>query len=227
MSSAPAGLAPSGLGYRAPALHPRLRDPECLADLAERWHQRAWVRVEPLLAPGLAAELAAFIPCVPLTPQLDAGRREQSWRCVVRMPEAIDPQYPACMYRLSAFLVRELPTLAAHITGAPIPAQGSGDIDIHVFRKGSYIDGPDPATNSGIDFVLGLTTAVWPAEWGGHLHIANQRAPLAWDALDLFPGPARMPLISRHVQGVAIMGHLPCGPRPLSRRSREEREDAP
>lgn len=207
---------PNDLAYHTPGLHPRLTDPALREQLTQSFRARQWVRVQPFLAPGLAAELAALLPGLQLTPQLDSTRREQSWRCIVAMPPTVDLQYPACMYRLGALLVRDLPTLVSEIAGHRVHNTEPIHIDIHVLRKGSYLDGrpaPLPALGSpgaGVDFAIGLTGADWPSEWGGHLHIAKERVPMPWNALDLFGHTAvQIPLITRHVQGLTVMGHLP------------------
>jgi hypothetical protein len=196
-----------------PAVHPRLLDPDVVAELAAVWRRSGRLRIDPILRPGLAAELASLLRRLPLTAHSDSGQKELSWRCSVGMPAAIDPQYPECMFALARFIDRDLPALARSITGYPLAAGEPTWLHLRAFRKGSYLD---VAAKADLPAAwLGLTGASWPESWGGHLeNVADDDdgggdpTPPKCDVLDLFVGSSvRVPLILRHVE--ALWVHCP------------------
>ena len=217
------------------ALHPRLREKAVRDEHAELLRRRGWLRIESALAPGLAAEIAALLPGLSWTPQLDATRSALCWRCLVRMPSTPEPQYPVCLYRLGRGLREELPALVGELWGSPLElvtptvpdhsGAQNGDamlqdqaplIDFQVLRKGSYrerLGSTVAAEVASIRFVFGLTGARWPRAWGGHLHLQTgddlQVLPPGWDTLDLHgPVVTWSPLVTRHVWAPVVAGRL-------------------
>lgn len=197
-------------------LHPSVCVPSQIRAFMDVFRDRGWLRIEPILAPGLAAELAALTPHLPLTPHLQQERGELSCRFAVTLPAAFEPQYPHCLFRLRQVLTCSLPTILSAIVGCPMALTARDLIDIHVFRKGSFMD--DMRSNEMDDvvaYMLGLTGSRWPSVWGGHIEIlaeddtVEQTLPLGWNTLDVFPrSRIRMPVLRRHVQGIAAVGAL-------------------
>jgi hypothetical protein len=188
--------------------------------LARAWQRDGRLCIEPVLAPGLAAELAAFVPQLELTPHWDAERALLSWRCLVGMPAVFEPQYPMCMYRLGHALAHELPRLVSSIVGHRVMAQEPRYIDIRVLRKGSYRDAlPSPSPPVDIEFMISLTGARFPPAWGGHIEFLDGRQAViesrepGWDTLHLMrPSGARIPLMTHHVWTVMVIGTLVAEP---------------
>jgi hypothetical protein len=207
----------------ASAMHPGLADDDHRARLAERFRAAGRVRIAPVLAPGLAAELAPLLVRMPLLAQRDHREDAVWWRCAIQLPAAPDPQYPECMYRLTRFLDEDLPALASAVLGRRVVSAAPSWLDLRVVRKGSYVDGGDSfAPAGGVDYLLGLTGAAWPAAWGGHLALdpavdddaadpraGDDRGAVGWDTLVLFSRAQwRIPLVARHVEGLFLRGML-------------------
>lgn len=202
-------MSPSDLFLAEPAIHPRLLDPDLLAGLAEQWAVGRCMRIERVLAPGLAAELAPLLARLPMGPLMEDGF---CWGCDVGVP-AVEPQHPEPLYRAVRFVDRDLPQLVEAITGRALETPQPSWLRVRVLRKGSFAEPPqEPAT--GLRFVLGLTRARWPEAWGGHMDLLDpdeptrvvQRREPGFDTLDLFqasPG-CRTSLVLRHVEALSL-----------------------
>lgn len=191
-----------------PALHPRLLAPAAAAELAGAWARSAGaLRIDDVLQPGLAAELTALLGRFPLGLTSDEG---VVWRCDVGIPAAVDPQHPEPLYRALRALDRDLPALAGAITGRPWRPARPGWLRLLGWRKGSWLERPAPR-DGALHYLLGLTGARWPRDWGGWLALAGgESRPPGHDALDLLDdGQAlALPLVLRHVEGLALTGAL-------------------
>lgn len=186
----------------------RLSDPGVLAELAARWRARPALRIEGALAPGLAAELAAVVRTLPLGAVRDRDRDEIRWRCLVTVPPGVDPQLPECLFRVARMARDELPGLLLAITGERLAVATPERLSIVGLRKGSYA--AESAPERGVEVVLGIAAVPWPAEWGGHTEVLDPEgeswAPAA-DVLELRGAgvPARIPVVTRHVESLAIV----------------------
>ena len=194
------------------AAHPRLAAAAEREALRGRWSAGAVLRIDAALAPGLAAELADWLPTLPLEPRYLAEQVALTWACEIQVPDEIDPQHPEALYRLVDFLDRDLPALASAITGRSLVPPMARVVHVSSLRRGAYVDaGATLAPPGGVDVVLGLTGARWPAGHGGHTEwveddgaVSQQLAP-GFDTLDLHPpGRYRVPLVTRPVRALAV-----------------------
>lgn len=208
-----AGLDGGYRFYEAPAIHPDLADPARLATLADRWRRDRQLRIERALVPGLAAELATVAGRLPLSAALD--ERELSWRCLIETPRVPDPQTHECLHRLVRFVEIDLVDLVGAITGRSLRAVAPARLDVRALRKGSYRDPASADDDAELAFVLGISAGSWPAEWGGHLELLDDRGavvarrPPGADTLDLLaPSRVRVPLLTRAVECIAVYGDL-------------------
>ncbi len=127
------------------------------------------------------------------------------------MPDEIDPQHPEALYRLVNFLDRDLPALASAVVGRALAPPMPRVIHVASLRRGAYVDeGRTLAPPGGIDVVLGLTGARWPAEAGGHTNVVDggqvrQRLAPGFDTIDLYAScNYRVPLVVRPVRTLAV-----------------------
>ncbi len=196
--------------------HPRLAGAAERDSLRGRWSTGAPLRVDDVLAPGLAAELADWLPTLPLEPRYLAEQVALTWACEIQVPDEIDPQHPGALYRLVEFLDRDLPALASAITGQTLVPPIARVVHVASLRRGAYVDaGATLAPPGGIDVVLGLTGARWPADYGGHTEwlndagVVTRRLAPGFDTLDLQPpGRYRVPLLTRPVHTLAVRTYL-------------------
>ncbi len=204
------------LAHDQPALHPRLRDGATIAALAATWRDGGALRIDELFDPGLAAELAAELVRLPLAPRLAAEQEDLSWACEIELPPEPDAQHAACLFRLASFLDRELPVLAGAITGRRLAAPARHHIHVWAFRKGAHVAaGEALAPPGGLDVLVGLTGARWPAELGGHLALVDGAGatvaehPPGWDTLDLIDHLGhRIPVVRAHVEALWVRTFL-------------------
>lgn len=168
-------------------------------------------RIDGALEHGLAAELVALLPRFAPAPRLVPAHVDLSWACEIAVPCGYDPQHPACLYRLVEVLDRRLPALASAVVGRALEPMVRRRVHVWMFRRGAYVDDGKPlAPAGGVDVVVGLTAARWPAAWGGHLEIdgAPSRA-LGFGTIDLIGARGyRVPLVTRHVEALAVRSVL-------------------
>lgn len=164
-------------------------------------------RLEGVLPPGLAAELALLLRALPLSPEPVAAGI--AWVGSLQVPLTVDPQHPECLYRLIRFLDQDLTELVAAWLGRPFVRAEAGLIPVWTFRKGGYLDAAGPLP--GVEAWLGLTGTTWPDGWGGHLEILNEDGtlqacmPPGADTLDLVVGSlVQVPVVQRHVETLWI-----------------------
>lgn len=164
------------------------------------------LRVDDALAPGIAAELAAWIPRMPVGPTVDPGHDALWWSCDAELPMRPDPRLPECFFQLGRFFDVELPARAAAITGRRLAWAQRGHFSLRLWRKGSFADGTPEIAAGSIEAVIGLTAGSWPDDWGGIHHVLDQQLRPGWNTLDLIGGaPAqRRTLIIRNVEVVTL-----------------------
>lgn len=202
-------------------LHPRLGDDAALAELRQTWAEGRSLRVEQVLAPGLAEAIAAEAMQLPFVAHHhhDEHVRCLFWRCELALDAAAS--LPEPLQRAQRFLQRDLPALATAIRGDPLRCPPGGGLVFRRFRKGSYFEPHDDHGPGRVTaYVLGLTRERWPAEQGGHLEFlaadrqttTNVRPP-GFETLDLYdvlPEERwlRIPLLSAHVERLTLSGYL-------------------
>ena len=196
-------------------LHPELRTAEMRAGLAAQWRAGGAMRLQGVLEPGLAAELACTLWRMPVEPRIYAAHTDLSWSCDVGVPRDPDPQHPPCLFRLTRFLRLDLPALVSAIVGRALTVSEPDNIHLWALRKGAYVDDGGPlAPAGGLDVLLGLTGAHWPADWGGHMVWTSARdrsmaLPPGFDTLDLLDGGRfQIPLLTRPVESLSIRATL-------------------
>jgi hypothetical protein len=164
------------------------------------------VRLDDVLPPGIAAELAAWLPRLPLGVETAPAGAGVWWGCEVALPPVSDPQTPACVFALARFLDDDVPARIAASTGKALAHDKPRSFAVRVWRKGSFADEAAGAPGT-VDAILGLTGARWPAAWGGALEVGGERRPPGWDTLDLLDGasPRAVTLLTRHVAVVTIV----------------------
>jgi hypothetical protein len=164
-------------------------------------------RIEEVLCPGLATELYHHLWQLPLSAgQFDEqGLRGVAWRCSFQVPPEADPQHAEAFYRIRRFLDQDLLELAprAQRWARARPS----DIDLVVLRKGSFLEFTPPSVDH-LGFFLSLTVGSWPMDWGGVIQTETDSMPTGWNRLHLFAGKARIPVLERHVEIMAIHGWL-------------------
>ncbi len=166
-----------------------------------------FTRQADVLPAGLGAELALLLRALPFEPtHTGAGI---AWTGALQVPTALDPQHPECLYRLLDFLDHTLPERVAAWVGHPVVRADAGLISVVTLRKGGYLDAAGPLP--GVEAWLGLTGAVWPAIWGGHLEILNEDGMLAdvhppgFGTLDLVSGHlVQVPVVTHHVEALWV-----------------------
>lgn len=205
-------------------LHPRLGDPGEVAALAARWRETGGcLRIDGLLAPGLAEALEGALLELPFESHLEHDEHVRCffWRCIVAVPGPDAPPLPPPFDRAARLVLRDIPALAAAISGRPVRGPTSEWVIACRYRKGSYLDvHNDHGPGQAIAYVVGLTRAAWPAEQGGHLEflasdretVLERRAP-GWDTLDLYdvhPAPRwhRVPLLLEHAERLTLSGWI-------------------
>lgn len=185
-------------------------DCDRLDELRGAWERDQLVRIDAGLPAGLAAELACYLPGLPLEPRLVAEHLDLSWSCELVVPEPYDPQHPRCLYRLVRFLDHELPALVAQVTGRTLAPPQPRTVHVWELRCGSYVDRGAPlAPDGGVDVVIGLTGARWPEAWGGHMQIGQRTLAPGFATVDLASGQDyRIPLLHRQVRALAVRTYL-------------------
>lgn len=197
----------------APACHPRLFGGRGARELEPLW-ARGVARIDDVLVPGLAAELAPFARSLPLVATAGRDPDALEWVCEFAVPPAPDPQYPPPLFALSTFVHRDLPALVGASAGADFAYGAPGQLRVSMLRKGCYVDArAAPAADGVVEFRLDLTAPGWPVEWGGHLAVAaaggEQSMAPACGCLDLIANRRwRVPLVIRQVEGLAITGFV-------------------
>jgi hypothetical protein len=185
-------------------------DDERLAELRAAWERDRMVRIEDALPPGLAAELASYLPTLPLEVRLVPEHLDLSWSCELVVPERYDPQHPQCLYRLARFLDVDLPALVERVTGRALSPPQARTVHVWELRRGAYVDHGAPLGPDGsVDVLLGLTGARWPEADGGHLHTGDRVLEPGFATLDLLGGASfYIPVLRRHVRALAVRTFL-------------------
>ena len=153
------------------------------------------------MPPGAAAELAAWLPRLPLGVDSPPERTHLFYACEVDVPAARDPQTPSAVYALVDFLDDTVPAHIRAATGRTVAHTVPRRFSVRIYRKGSFIDTRTP---DGIVAILHLTGARWPADFGGTLRAGGAALPPAWDTLDLLDGAYSLDLVTRHVVALTI-----------------------
>lgn len=195
-----------------PAIAARWRAPGAAVALAARWRERPVLRMEEVLVPGLAAELADWVPRMPVAPA--ASHSAVWWGCDAEVPARPAPRLPDCFVQLARCFDVDLPALVSAITGRSLAPARRGHFTVRVWRKGSFADdlaeleGDD--VGDGVAAVIGLTAGGWPDDWGGVHQALGQRLPPGWNTLDLIgAGVAQqVTLVTRHVTVVTLHAAL-------------------
>jgi hypothetical protein len=206
-----------------PAVHPRLRDRDVLAALRETWRRDGCLRIESVLAPGLAASLAPALIALPFAAYRkdDEHARCFFWRCIIEIPPPGAPLPPPPFDAIARFIGRDLTELASAVSGRSLRGLVRDWIPVCRWRKGSFLDAhEDYGVGRAIAYVLGLTRETWPAEHGGHLEflasdretVLERRAP-GFDTLDLYDvRPVerwhRVPLLVEHHERLTVSGWI-------------------
>lgn len=207
------------------SLHPRLLEPDALRALAEQFAAAGGnVRIEQVLAPGLADALPDALRELPFTAHCvdDEHVRCFFWRCLIAIPREDEPPLPPPLDLLGRFVKHDLPALASAIAGRAILGPVEDWLPVCLYRKGSYLDAhEDHGVDRAAAFVLGLTRDRWDPSAGGHLEfladdrlsVVERRAP-GFDSLDLYDvRPVvrwhRVPLLVEHVERLTVSGWLP------------------
>ncbi len=201
-------LAVSFASFSEPAIAARWRDLDLAraGELAARWRDRPALRFDDVLEPGIAAEIVAWIPRMPLGPTVDRAGHAVWWSCDAELPSRPDPRLPGCFVRLVRFFDVDLPTLAGSITGRRLVPARPHHFSVRVWRKGSFADGPAETPPGSIEAIVGLTAGDWPDAWGGVLEVLDQRLSPGWNTLDLVGGspPQQVTLLTHHVEMVTL-----------------------
>lgn len=213
------------------SLHPRLLEPTAIAGIREAWSRSGCLRIDGVLAPGLADELEPALRALPFEPHFESDEHTRCffWRCIVQVPGADAPPLPPPFDRLARFLGRDLVELASAVSGRAVLGQVKDWITVCRYKKGSYLDAhQDYGVGHAVAYVLGLTRARWPAEAGGHLEFLAgdretviERRPPGFDTLDLYDvHPVvrwhRVPLLVEHQDRLTVSGWLPGEGGPLA-----------
>jgi hypothetical protein len=172
--------------------------------LARAWKARPALRLDEVLAPGVAARLAAWLPRLPVGIAAAERGRGVWWGCEVEAPPVIDPQIPPCVHQLVRFFDRDLPPLIAAITGRALVPAPPRRFGVRIWKMGSFLDERDAAPGA-IEAVVGLTGARWPEDWGGTTEVLGERWPPGWNTLDLIGDtPRRIGLVTEHVEMITV-----------------------
>ena len=167
------------------------------------------VRIDDALPDGTAAELAAWLPRLPLGLETEPAGAGVWWGCEVELPPVADPQTPACLVALVRFLTHDVPAhIAAHGGGAWTREKPSR-FALRIWRKGSFVDDGPLGAPGTVHAIVGLTGGRWPAAWGGSLHLLDHDRALApgFNTLDLVAGEARrrVSLVTHHVNAITAL----------------------
>lgn len=209
-------------------LHPKVVEERALGELRKTWARSRRIRIEGLMRPGLAAEIAKWAMNGAFSFE---ARHVNEVRCVFwsqshRWPTDATPPPSAACSTLIELLTVDIPALAQAITGQRVWRVHDEGFSFHWYTKGCYLDAhTDQGANRALAFVMGLTQQRWPAERGGHLeflapdeHTVIDRVEPGFDTLDLFcihplTRPHRIPIIQDAVTRLSINGWLAAEPR--------------
>ncbi|MFO0744668.1 MAG: 2OG-Fe(II) oxygenase family protein [Myxococcota bacterium] len=204
-------------------LAPRLARPDVLAPLADAWRRHGHVRVESAFRESAAAAWLAALRGSEHTARFHvdptgATPSFQLWRFTWAPGQGCD--HPLC--ELGRWLHGDGVGWMSALTGLDLAAPRERELYSDKASKATFYDAYDEGgAGHALAFMLQLTPAGWPPEWGGHLELLGgrdgpvvERLAPAWNALDLFdvrrPGAwRRMPMIVKHLDGFAVSGWLP------------------
>jgi hypothetical protein len=161
------------------------------------------VRIDDVLPPGLAAELAVGLNRLPLV--LTAVQGEVAWSVGVVMPPASEPQMFQPLVRLFRLIAVELPALCLAITGRRLVASPPDQITVVAYRKGSWTETRVDAAAGGVACTIGIAAGTWPAAWGGHDERFDAHGNVIWRE-PLMPGTVELADVSL-VRRVAVLTH--------------------
>jgi|GEM_PF-2910517 len=186
--------------------------------LGAQWRQRRAVRLEPVFPEHVAVSLLQALRTADYLPmqQPMANESYQLWRY------AWQPCQRGCDHapcELGRWLWTEGLAMVRRVSGLPLQPAADLSLVADQTRKGSYFDAyDDGGEGRSVALLLHLSTATWPARYGGHVEALTARdgdvvarwAP-AWNALDLVdvrePGAWRqMPVVTEHVEGITVAG---------------------
>jgi len=194
-----------------------------LTALRTTWQTRGHLRLTPPLPEAFAVACLRVLRATThtATQHVDPESGHQLWRYAWE-PGTDCSDHPLCDLGHTLTNTLTAPATARALFDRDLLPSPSPMISTQL-RKSCFAD-PwaelDPAHS--IAFALHLTTAPWPAHWGGHLERItdahahfDSHAP-TWNALDLFdlaaphqaPTWRRLPLITEHVEGYLITGTL-------------------
>jgi hypothetical protein len=200
-------------------LHPRLRDPAVLADLRATWQAERSLRIADFLAEDAAVALRDAVRACPHTLLMSPSDQLafQYW-VFTQVPDA------ACDHvicRAARWLWTDGVAWVAALTDLPLVPPEDRQLVATLYDKGSYLDCHNDWNDARqVAFILGLTTAAWPAEDGGWLefydtdpdggHLVERRPP-GWNTLDLFDvrgldHPHAVPIVTRRAERRALSG---------------------
>ena len=212
----------------ATTLNPAVVNQDRLATLKAAWARTRRVRVEGLMRPGLAAEVAAMAVAGEFSFE---ARHVNEVRCVLwsqthRWPAGDRAPASTVLMALVELLTRDIPALAQAITGQRVWRARDEGFAFHWYTKGCYLDAhTDQGSDRALAFVVGLTKQRWAATRGGHLEFLApdeqtvvDTIPPGFDTLDLFciyplTRPHRIPILKDSVRRLSINGWLAAEPR--------------
>jgi hypothetical protein len=161
------------------------------------------VRIDDALPDGIAAELVAWLPRLPLGVETAPAGAGVWWGCELELPPVPDAQTPACLIALMRFFARDVPARIADHGGGAVVREKPSRFALRLWRKGSFVEEGPLGAPGTIHAIVGLTAARWPAAWGGALELLDHDLALApgFGTLDLVAGDARrrVPLVTHHV----------------------------
>ncbi|HTM21629.1 MAG TPA: 2OG-Fe(II) oxygenase family protein [Kofleriaceae bacterium] len=195
-------------------LHPRLRDPDAVAALADAFAASGSLRIDSVLDERAAATLADALAAQPFALKSPRGDLRFLYYEHAFVPET-GCDHPTCA--AGRWLWSEAAALAGRLAGAALGPPVDRMVTATLYSRGCYLDAHNDTDGSrALAFVLGLTRDTWPAERGGHLEflhglaVRERRAP-GWNTLDLFDVRAprhthRVPMLLDPVLRLAVSG---------------------